>query len=445
MTRATAPELAGALRQRLRTTRERTLDLVEPLQDHDVLTQHEPTQSPIVWDLGHIANFQERWLLQELGRRGLHPEANDTYDATQHPRPTRHALDLPDRTQALRYLQEALDGSLQAVTPELLQRDDPLLADGFLVTMVDQHEAQHQETICTTLQQVPHGRYVPKHRHPTPPARADVTGWAHVPQGTFPMGNPPYTPGTWDNEWPRHDVDVDTFWIQRAPVTNGDYLAFMDDGGYEREELWSEDGWVLRTVQGWEHPKYWHRSDDGTWHVRWFDRERPLPRNEPVSFVSWWEAEAYANWAGARLPTEAEWEKAATWDPTEERKRTYPWGDEAWSPDLANLDQRTWTTAPVGAYPDGASAYDVHQLAGDVWEWTATEHHAYPGFEPFAYEDYSAPNMDRGFLVLKGGSWATRPGIARGAFRNWTSPEQRHWFAGFRLATSEPPQGEPPA
>jgi iron(II)-dependent oxidoreductase len=164
------------------------------------------------------------------------------------------------------------------------------------------------------------------------------------------------------------------------------------------------------------------------------DRVRPLPEDEPVVHVSYWEADAYARWAGKRLPTEQEWEKAATWDPARGVKRRHPWGEEAPAPERANVDQLVFSPAPAGAYPEGASAYGVHQMIGDVWEWTSTDFYGYPGFEAYPYAEYSEVFVGPGYKVLRGGSWATRPAVARGTFRNWDHPIRRQIFSGFRCA-----------
>lgn len=436
-------DLRHRLASRLRATRERTLELVAPLSDADLLAQHEPTQSPIVWDLGHIANFQELWLLQELTGEGVRPEENPTYDAERTPRPDRPNLDLMTRKEVHAYLAEVLEASLAGLDDVDLTGDDPLARDGFVHEMILQHEHQHQETICITLQMVPDGRVVPTRREPKPARQVDPPTWVEVPAGPFQMGSPERTPGTYDNEWPRHEAETGELWIMGHPVTNGAFLEFVEAGGYEHQDLWSEDGWTLRTVKGWEHPKSWTRREDGSWVRREMDRVEPLPPREPVVHVSWYEAEAYATWRGARLPTEAEWEKAAAWDPATGASRVYPWGDRPWEPELANLDQRLFGQAPVGAHPEGASSLGCHDMAGGVWEWTATELHAYDGFEAFPYPEYSEIWFDRGFFVLKGGSWATRPDVARCQFRNWDSQDHRQIYAGFRLARDTPPEEGP--
>jgi gamma-glutamyl hercynylcysteine S-oxide synthase len=237
---------------------------------------------------------------------------------------------------------------------------------------------------------------------------------------------------TYDNERTRHEVDVAPFLIDPAPVTNGEFIAFIEDGGYEREKLWPDDGmrWLER---GRRLPRYWSRDGDG-FAVRSFDVVAPVDESLPVCHVSWYEADAFARWAGKRLPTEAEWEKAASWDDSAHAKRVYPWGDSAPTLERANLDQLAFGTAPADAYAEGASPYGALQMLGDVWEWTASSFEPYPSFEAFPYREYSEEFFGGPYRVLRGGAWATHPEAVSNTFRNWDHPERRQIFAGFRCA-----------
>jgi iron(II)-dependent oxidoreductase len=220
-----------------------------------------------------------------------------------------------------------------------------------------------------------------------------------------------------------------------APVTNRAFLRFVDDGGYRRPELWGDDGWAWLGLADAAHPAGWARQPDGTWLERAFGRAEPLALDQPVVHVSWFEARAFARWAGKRLPTEAEWEKAAGWDLERLVARRFPWGDAPPTAERANLDQRCFAPAAVGAYPAGQSYFGCHQMLGCVWEWTDSEFEPYPGFEVFPYPEYSALHFGRGYKVLRGGSWATQPLVARNTFRNWDLPQRRQIFAGFRCAS----------
>jgi iron(II)-dependent oxidoreductase len=241
-------------------------------------------------------------------------------------------------------------------------------------------------------------------------------------------------PWAYDNEMPAHEVELAPFWIDTAPVDNASFLGFVGSGGYGDSRWWTEEGWAWRQKAGLEHPQFWQREGAGSWSRRRYGRIEALPLDEPVQHVCWYEADAFARWAGKRLPTEAEWEMAASWDSTARRKLRFPWGDEAPEEHRANLGQRRFGPAPVGAYPAGASPWGCHQMVGDVWEWTSTDFLPYPGFASFPYREYSEVFFGGGYKVLRGGSWATHPVAIRTTFRNWDWPIRRQIFCGFRCA-----------
>ncbi len=413
--------------------RSRTHALLAPLDDERLTTQYDQLMSPPIWDYAHIGVFEELWLVQRLsGSPPLEEELMVTYDAIETPRVVRGRRRLLDRPEAGAYVHEVRQRALALLEEVDLESEDPLVRDGFVYDLVVQHEHQHDETILQTLQLTP-GRY--RESLPAlPDAPANLAAgdaMVAVPGGRYSLGSDAGEP--FDNEHPRHDVDLGAFEIDRYPVTNGAYLEFMADGGYEREELWSRDGWEWRFIFGVQAPEYW-RWERPCWLSTCYGHVVPVDPRLPVSHVSYFEAEAFANWAGKRLPTEQEWEVAAAWDPVAGRCRRYPWGDEPPSPDRANLDQRLLRGAPVGAYPEGRSALGCEQMVGDVWEWTSSDFRAYPGFTAFPYPEYSEPFFEKGFKVLRGGSWATRPRVARNTFRNWDSRLKRQIFAGFRCA-----------
>jgi iron(II)-dependent oxidoreductase len=434
---------ASQARAWLAEARSHTLRLIEPLDEADLRRQHSPLMSPIVWDLGHIAHFEEVWLLENLdegavpGREGL----RGMYDPFRHPRATREGLDLPDRARAEAYLADVRAAVLERLeSTDFGRAESPLLRHGFVLRMVLQHEYQHNETILQTLQLKQGRPYTPPERLPFGGQQGMASGPGHpraqagdvvrFAGGEVSIGTDDRSTA-YDNERGRHVRTLAPFEIDVHPVTNGRYLDFMADGGYKRPELWCPEGWAWREETGVEAPRYWERHGP-RWLRRSFDRRDEVDPRQPVVHVTWWEADAWCRWAGRRLPTEFEWEAAATWDPTARRARRYPWGDAPATPDLANLDARAFDVAPIGQFPAGASPIGCQQMIGDVWEWTASHFEPYPGYETFPYPEYSEAFFGSEYRVLRGGSWATRPGAIRGTFRNWDYPMRSQIFSGFR-------------
>ena len=416
----------------LTASRERSLALLEPLDEPDLFRQVSPLMSPLVWDLAHIGNYEELWLLRAVaGVPPLRPEIDSLYDAFEHPRASRPALPLLGPADARAYLSGVRHHVL-----DVLDRTDldasALTRDGFVFAMVVQHEHMHDETMLATLQLRGGPRTLPVGR-PLPPGRAAAHDDVLVPGGWSTTGTST-DPWALDNEGPAHRVHLPSFAIDRFPVTNRAYAAFVDAAGYDDRRLWSADGWAHLVSSGRRAPMTWRRDGAGGWTCTRFGVEQPLEPDAPVQHVCWFEAQAYAQWVGRRLPTEAEWEKACGWDPVAERLRRYPWGDGAPTPERANLGQRADRPAPVGAYPAGASAYGVEQLVGDVWEWTSSGFEAYPGARAFPYPEYSEVFYGGDYRVLRGGSWATDASAVRTTFRNWDLPVRRQVFAGFRTA-----------
>ncbi len=431
-----------ALRQHvadeLERVRERSAGLTTGVLDEgELLAQHSRLMSPLVWDLAHVGNYEELWLLREThGAEAMRPEIDDLYDAFEHPRDTRPSLPLLRPEEAGDYLALVRRKVLDALgtTPVTAREDqpDPLRDHGFVFGMVIQHEHQHDETMLATHQLRRGAPVLPTTDDLPAPAGPVAAAEVLVPAGPFTQGTSD-DPWSLDNERPAHTVDVGAFAIDTTPVTNAAYLAFVEAGGYDDPRLWTTAGWRWRCESGKRAPAFWFR-DAGTWLRRRFARVEELPGAEAVQHVCFFEAEAYARWAGRRLPTEAEWEKAASWDPVTGTKRRFPWGDEAPDEHRANLGQTRFRPTAAGSYPAGASAYGALQMVGDVWEWTSTVFTGYPGFRPFPYPEYSAVFFDDGLRVLRGGCWATDPQAVRTTFRNWDHPIRRQVFSGFRTA-----------
>ncbi len=429
-----ASSLKQTIADQLEAVRHRSLALLDPLPEPDLIRQHSPIMSPLVWDLAHVGNYEELWLLEAVaGLRAGPRSLDDVYDAFRHSRAERVALPLLGPAEARAYIAGVRDKALDVLDKVEFVPEHQLLGNAYVYGMVVQHEHQHDETMLATLQLMDGDGYRPQ--APVPPrGRRIDTPEVLVEGGPFEMGTS-LEAWAYDNERPAHAVDLPPFYIDTTPVTNRSYLRFVEDGGYDDPRWWSEAGWAHRQKAGLSAPQFWRKECEGVWTRLRFGWREDLPLNEPVCHVCFYEAEAYARWAGKRLPTEPEWEKAASIEPGG-GKRRYPWGDAPPSARVANLGQRYFRPAAVGAYPQGASPWGCEQMIGDVWEWTSSAFTPYPGYHWFPYKEYSEVffhKADR-FRVLRGGSWATDPAAIRSTFRNWDFPIRRQIFSGFRCA-----------
>ncbi|MBQ0896361.1 ergothioneine biosynthesis protein EgtB [Micromonospora sp. U56] len=431
-----AEVLRSRIAAELDRTRARTALLTGAVDDDDLTRQHSPLMSPLVWDLAHVGNQEELWLVRDVGgREPVRHDIDDLYDAFKQPRKDRPALPLLPPAEARAYVSTVRDKVFDLLDG-IRFTDRPLVAEGFAFGMIVQHEQQHDETMLATHQLRAGPAVLDAPPPPEPGVR--VGDEVLVPAGRFTMGTST-DPWALDNERPAHTVELPAYVIDAAPVTNGRYREFIAAGGYDDPRWWSGPGWRHRTEAGLTAPMHWRRDGDG-WAHRRFGRWSPVRDDEPVVHVCWYEAEAFAAWAGRRLPTEAEWEKAARWDPGTGRSRRYPWGDEDPTGGHANLGQRHLWPAPVGAYPAGASPLGVHQLIGDVWEWTSSTFRGHPGFTAFPYREYSEVFFGDDYRVLRGGSFGTDRAACRGTFRNWDYPIRRQIFSGFRCARDARPE-----
>ncbi len=441
--------LRHELERDLAAVRRRLERLTAPLDDDTLHSQHDSIMSPLVWDVGHVGNFEELWLLREVAGRPAHdPGLDHVYNPFENPRWVRGDLPVLPRAEAGAYLADVRAEALEVLRSVELGHERPLLAGGYVYRMIVQHESQHQETMLQTLDlrgAAPDAASEPyepaavrrlpaaARRLPALARPVDDTERVTVAGGPFRMGTDDRS-SAYDNERPSHMVEVPAFALDRFPVTARRFAAFVADRGYARPELWSQAGRAWLAETGERAPQGWVRDGDGGWQVRRFGHLEPLDPREPVQHVSYFEAEAFARWSGGRLPTEAEWEKAAAHDPAARRSRTYPWGEAPPGPEHANLDHTGWGPAPVGSFPAGASAYGAEQLLGDVYEWTSSPFTGYPGYSSFPYPEYSEVFFGDGYRVLRGASWATARWVARSTFRNWDYPRRHQLFAGLRLA-----------
>jgi len=427
----------GQLIEALAEARARTLLLISGVAEEDLRKQHSPLMGPILWDLGHIAEFEYLWLVLNQRGRIEFGEMPGLYNPFEHPRRVRGSLELPTLEATLQHLDDVRRQVLAVLDSTDFFPDDPLLRDGYVYRMVIQHEDQHQETMLQTLQLKQGEPYRAPRQHSPANGGAEFSPGEMVrfPGGEVIIGTSDRT-AAYDNERPPHRVELPPFRIDRTPVTNGQYIAFIESGGYHNHDLWSEAGRAWLQEARVTAPLYW-TYERGEWRTRDYDRTTAVNPDRPVCHVSYHEAEAYARWQGKRLPTEEEWEAAATWDPAANRKCAYPWGDEPPTAVDANLDQLMFTTAPIGSYPRNTSPIGCYGMIGDVWEWTATDFNGYPGFRMFPYPEYSEVFFGQEYKVLRGGSWATRSRVARSTFRNWDYPIRRQIFSGFRCARDD--------
>jgi iron(II)-dependent oxidoreductase len=389
--------LKDRIADRLAEARERTLELVEPLSEEQLNRVYSPLLSPLAWDLGHIANFEELWLVQTIAEREpMRGELGRFYDAISKPRKVRNELPILRGAELRSYMSEVRERTLDVLDSINLDADEPLLRDGFVYDLILAHEHQHNETMLQLLQMVE--SYEPVRRDPGPASEPVAEGpeMVRVEGGEVEIGAGP-DGFAYDNERPRHTVELAPFRIDRTPVTNAAFAEFVAETGAEPPMYWEPDGaggWV-RTTMG---------------------RTEEVDPALPVIHVDWHQADAFARWAGKRLPTEQEWEAAAR---GADRERT-------------NLDQLAFGCAPAGAYSDAAADCGAVQMLGDVWEWTASDFEGYPGFEAFPYAEYSEVFFGPEHKVLRGGAWAARRDVIRTSFRNWDLPQRSQIFSGLR-------------
>ena len=438
----TTIELIGSLQE----ARVRTLDLVADLDDQQLIGPRLRIVNPLRWELGHVAYFQEFWCLRHLqGEEPILAEGDRLYDSARVSHDTRWDLPLPSRQDTLAFMQQVLDRVIQSSSSSTDKQIEGYNQSYFLQLALF-HEQMHAEAITYTRQTL--GYSAPRFTGTTTVASTEgrkktrLEGDAHIPGGRFLLGRTSASGFTFDNELRPHEIEVKPFSISRTAVTQGEFVTFVEDGGYHRSELWNETGWRWRLSADAEHPVYWRRESTGQWLRRHFDEWVPLEDRIAAIHVNWYEADAYCRWAGRRLPTEAEWEMAASCEPSSDgrgisaRKRTYPWGDTQPTPDRANLDWSAMGGIEVDELPPSDSAFGCRQMTGNCWEWTSTDFGPYPGFAPGPYKEYSEPWFGD-HKVLRGGCWVTRSSMIHNAYRNFYMPDRRDVWAGFRTCAMQ--------
>ncbi len=410
--------------------RQRTLTLIDGLDRDQLMGPMLPIVNPLLWEIGHTAYFYEYWILRRhLGLEPVFDTVDNLYDSITIDHDDRWSLPLPDPDATLAYMEE-----VRRLVREQVENGGPDPRRDYLLEYAIYHEDMHTEAFTYTRQTL---------EYPAPAIGAvareqlqgRLDGDVEIPGGVFQLGASPGGGFVFDNEKWAHPVTVEPFAIARAAVSNAEYAAFVEAGGYRDQRYWDEQGLSWLRQSGLACPRYWREGDDG-WEMRRFDGWEPLPADAAVVHVCWHEAQAWCRWAGRRLPSELEWEVAAAGQPDgrgglSPEKRRYPWGDAAPATHLANLDGRALGTIAVGALPAGDSAFGCRQMIGNAWEWTEDSFGPYPGFTPDMYQDYSQPLFGH-TRVLRGGAWTTRGRMIRNTWRTYYGPERNDVFAGFR-------------
>lgn len=434
----TTPVTTTQLIAMMQDARSRTRELVDDLSDEQLIGPKLATVNPLRWEIGHVAYFYEYFILRQLyGYESVlgNQQADALYDSINVHHETRWDLPLLSREQTHQYMQNVLDALINRLHDNGAEASEQ---DSFIYQFGVFHEDMHTEAFIWGRQTL---------AYPTPKfaLAEDVTGhrqagaypgYVDVPGGTFMLGATIEAPFMFDNEKYAHEVRVEPFSIAKAPVTNAGFAAFIEEGGYQRDEFWSEEGLRWRQQNNAEHPGYWQRDGDDGWLMRKFDQWYPLAANEAVIHITWYEADAYCRWAGVRLPTEIEWEVAALGEPDAAgnlaaTKRRYPWGNEIPDATHASLDGRALGCIDVAALPAGDSAFGCRQMLGNVWEWTSDTFQPFPGFSADAYKEYSTM-LFGDTKVLRGGAWTSRSRMMHGTYRNFFEPDRWNIFSGFR-------------
>ncbi len=433
MTTIPEQETIKPILEQFHQTRNRTLDLVKTLEKDDFVVQTAFYMSPPKWHVGHVSWIYEAIMSKidpnyEFYSKEFSQYLNSYYQQFGEPndKGKRGIVSRPTVEQIFQYFNTINQRVISFLKTRNLNENEIRL-----ITMGFHHECQHQELLVYDLQHLLADQYRPIKKNQRPiPEKVENTS-IKINGGIYKMGYNG-TDYCYDIELPEHKVYLNDYKIDAFPVTNEDYLKFMEDGGYDSYKYWLSDGWEKVKQNKWRAPMYWEEKDDG-WYVRDFLGLRPINPKEPVCHVSFYEASAYCKWAGKRLPTEAEWEKAACWNEEKQIKTIFPWGNDEPSSHNSNLlESYCWGCAEIGSYPNGTSHYGCQQMIGDVWEWTSSEFVGYPGFKT-GFSEYN----DKWFTnqkVLRGGSFGTPQMSIRGSYRNFFRLDERWLFSGFRCA-----------
>jgi iron(II)-dependent oxidoreductase len=438
----------GDLIEALKETRALTLKLVGDLNEAQLVGPRLQIVNPLRWEIGHIAWFQEFWVLRHFrGQPPILKHGDELYDSARVAHDTRWDLQLLGMDETVDYMGQVLERVIeQAGSDSRGLTDAEGYDEAYFLNLVLLHEQMHEEAITYTRQTLSYpapliggfdtARVTEQDEH-VAQSDNELRLDAEIPAGIVTLGSAFEQCFVFDNEQLPHEIEIPTFAISKTAVTSGEFKNFVEDGGYSRSELWSAEGWQWRTAIAADCPIYWRREGSDRWLRRNFDEWVALDEGLPIIHVNWHEAEAYCRWARRRLPTEAEWEMAASAEPAEgglgisTHKRIYPWGIDSPTPELANLNWRAMGCISVYALPSGDSAFGCRQMIGNVWEWTSSDFNPYPGFVAGPYKEYSAPWFGD-HKVLRGGCWTTSSRLIHNTYRNFYQPDRRDVWAGFR-------------
>ena len=419
------------LLEQFKETRKRTLELVKTLEKDDFVVQTAFFMSPPKWHIGHVSWIYEAIMSKidknyEFYSKEFSEYLNSYYHqfGEPHDKGSRGIISRPTVDQVFEYFNTINQRVEKFITSQSIDEDATKL-----ITMGFHHECQHQELLVYDLQHLLAEQYRPIRKNEIP-KQIDVKKKSiQIKGGIYTMGynGEQYC---YDIELPEHKVYLNDYKMDEFPITNQQYMEFIEDGGYDTYKYWLSDGWEKVKANKWNSPMYWEKID-GKWNIRDFSGIREINPNEPVCHVSYYEAEAYCKWAGKRLPTEAEWEKAACWNEESQEKTIFPWGNESPDSDKCNLlESYFWRCSEIGTFPSGISKSGCQHMIGDVWEWTSSEFTGYPGFKT-GFDEYN----DKWFTnqkVLRGGSFGTPKMSIRGSYRNFFRLDERWLFSGFR-------------
>lgn len=420
----------NALIEDVKDARKRTLALVAGLDQQQLMGPQLDIVNPLLWEIGHTAYFHELWTLRHLdGVDSFLENADELYDSINIPHDERWNLPLLSLQATKAYMQQVMDAEV-----DRLKSDNVTPQDMYLTRYAVCHEDMHTEAFTYSRRTL---------SYPAPVFAESVLqdeaydagpleGDAKIEAGEFLLGADKNADFCFDNEKWQHPLRVESFAIARAATSYQQYAAFVEAGGYQDQQYWDAEGWAWLQQSGLKMPSGWKKDAGGNWLIKQFDQWQTMRPHAAVIHINWYEASAWCRWAGRRLPTEAEWELAASGSPENiNEKRKYPWGDEVPDEKRVNMDSRAMRPIDVGALPQGDSAYGCRQMLGNVWEWTADTFEPYPGFVADMYQDYSQPLFGQ-TKVLRGGAWATRSRMIRNTWRNYYGANRNDVFAGFR-------------